>query len=325
MATRTSIGQVVRLCGLAARPDLNGAHATVVEPSATEATELKLKDRVKVTTLLAGETLALRRASIEPVEGEAMANAIFSTADFAVVRQPGRDFAWIARRRLLAGKQLWREQPLVAYRFYDFLSDPVVRALHEQLEPFLSQQSYTPAAMQLLGQAADRIADRIYAQLSPCEKRRYMALHDAFSTPPAKTAGGIYRTNTFEREDEEGGILYEVLSRVNHSCCPNVCKEYDGFIAVVTALRDIACGEELCISYIDTTNDMELEKSTRKRREMLSRKYNFTCVCDKCGGLPSSLRMEDESIDESENMSENKQVVIGSSASLATTADSTLV
>lgn len=77
----------------------------------------------------------------------------------------------------------------------------------------------------------------------------------------------------------EGTGLYIVGSTFNHSCDPNVVllKPQGDFSdrTAVLALRDIAAGEELCISYID--EDASLED----RNEML-RDYGFTCSCTKC-------------------------------------------
>ena len=105
-----------------------------------------------------------------------------------------------------------------------------------------------------------------------------MTLSDAFSAPGAKTAGGIYKTNSFARDDTEGAILYEVLSRVNHSCAPNAAKHFDGFTAVVTALRDVAAGEELFISYLGADG----QRPSSERRAILKEKYNFECACSLC-------------------------------------------
>ena len=62
MSLRLPPGQHVRLVGLKARPELNGAHATVQEAAtAEEAAELKQKMRFKVATVLSG-----RDSSVAP-------------------------------------------------------------------------------------------------------------------------------------------------------------------------------------------------------------------------------------------------------------------
>ena len=276
-------GQLVKLRGLEGRPALNGCHGIVLATNAEEAAELQLKGRIKVSTALADEVLSVRLANVEQVQ--TTEHTIFSTRDFAVVLQPGRGYTWRALRRIASGKVLWREEPLVVHRMADHLVDPIMQALQDQLEPYMRQESYPPEAMRLFDQSAERIAERFYGQLSANQQKRFMSLSDAFSTPPAKTLGRIYRTNSFYREEEEGGIMYEVLSRLNHSCSPNVAMDYDGFTAVVSALQDVAPQEELLLCYVAALMD----KPTSKRREALQAKYNFVCTCERCGAAPVEL------------------------------------
>jgi hypothetical protein len=98
-----------------------------------------------------------------------------------------------------------------------------------------------------------------------------------------------------------GGLLLSVLlaSLTNHSCDPNVAArllvpsggEEGAAVAasaaaaaaatpapeiVFTALRPIAAGEELSVSYIDST------RSFAERRERLAATYAFHCTCARC-------------------------------------------
>ena len=75
-------------------------------------------------------------------------------------------------------------------------------------------------------------------------------------------------------------LLFERLSRINHSCSPNMAREYDGDSAFLFALKDVQKGEELTISYL---SDAALEMSADKRRAELKAKFNFWCACDWCG------------------------------------------
>ena len=88
------------------------------------------------------------------------------------------------------------------------------------------------------------------------------------------------------RDRYEGAIVYDIVSRLNHSCAPNLAstgaRGIHGFAdatAEVAALRDVAEGEELFISYL--TED-DLEKPTSARRALLQSKYNFLCGCGRC-------------------------------------------
>ena len=51
-------------------------------------------------------------------------------------------------------------------------------------------------------------------------------------------------------DGEVHGVLYERLSRANHSCSPNMRKEtLNGGSAFVYTLRDVEPGEELLVCY----------------------------------------------------------------------------
>ena len=94
------VGATLRLKNLAARPDLNGVHATIVAPvDAAEAADLTAKERVKITTALVAETLAVRHTSVVLI-AESVQHAIFSTDFFEVIEQPGRGYTWRSRRRM---------------------------------------------------------------------------------------------------------------------------------------------------------------------------------------------------------------------------------
>ena len=278
-------GQRVRLKSLQARADLNGAHATVESAaSSSEADELAQKQRLKVTTALTAESLSVRLASVEIATDD----FAFSTADFGVAQHPLRGHTWVARKRLRAGRVLLRDEPLLVFRTADHLGDPVMRELQDRVAPYLGAQPYPPEAVALFDRIAERIAEREFSQLSAVAKRRYLALADAFA-PAAKTLGGRYKTNSFAHifaDGYEGAIVYDIVSRLNHSCAPNLAstgaRGIHGFAdatAEVAALRDVAEGEELFISYL--TED-DLEKPTSARRALLQSKYNFLCGCARC-------------------------------------------
>lgn len=77
------------------------------------------------------------------------------------------------------------------------------------------------------------------------------------------------------------GVIFFNISKVNHSCGPNAkleeIKNKKDCCMRIVALRDIAEGEQICISYLtDNTQDA----SSRKLQLKLS--YNFVCLCDLC-------------------------------------------
>ena len=82
-----------------------------------------------------------------------------------------------------------------------------------------------------------------------------------------------------------GTAFYSLQSCLNHSCVPNA-EALEGAapapggagqapVALVSALRDVAPGEELTISYID-------EEMSLPEREAALADYGFLCRCPKC-------------------------------------------
>ncbi|KAK8092507.1 SET domain-containing protein [Apiospora kogelbergensis] len=79
-----------------------------------------------------------------------------------------------------------------------------------------------------------------------------------------------------------GGAVYPVFSRINHACDANAAFFYLGVRSQrlgVRALRDLAAGEQIFVSYIGETaaQDMTLEE----RRESLN-SWGFECHCGAC-------------------------------------------
>jgi SET and MYND domain-containing protein len=72
--------------------------------------------------------------------------------------------------------------------------------------------------------------------------------------------------------------LFCALSQMNHSCCPNTTFSGMGTGPELycRALRPIAAGEPLTISYID------LYQPRNDRRELLQNSKFFTCTCPRC-------------------------------------------
>lgn len=101
----------------------------------------------------------------------------------------------------------------------------------------------------------------------------------------AETLVGKISANAFGVADGEqvplGLGLYPRGAALNHSCRPN-CVQTFRFARgetpqlVLTLCRDVREGEEITISYIDSS------QPTDRRREELRRGYRFSCQCPKC-------------------------------------------
>lgn len=85
-----------------------------------------------------------------------------------------------------------------------------------------------------------------------------------------------------EKDFETCGVgLYSTPSFMNHSCRANALQTFVFRLAsppslCLTAFRDIAQNQEICISYTDTSCPSHM------RRQRLEKEYYFLCTCEAC-------------------------------------------
>ncbi|KUJ09695.1 uncharacterized protein LY89DRAFT_657159 [Mollisia scopiformis] len=81
--------------------------------------------------------------------------------------------------------------------------------------------------------------------------------------------------------DWPGTSISGLYSMLNHSCEPNVDWRHESASCAVTmfATREVAVGEELCISYIGARGD---GLGVRERRRMLMGWFGMDCGCGRC-------------------------------------------
>lgn len=87
--------------------------------------------------------------------------------------------------------------------------------------------------------------------------------------------------------------LFPLLSKINHSCLPNVEVQHGKFkecIVDLVAKRNIQEGEELTVSYINLGLDGTELRTTAYRRKILSARYLFWCHCPLCTSSYCSRR-----------------------------------
>lgn len=102
---------------------------------------------------------------------------------------------------------------------------------------------------------------------------------------------GIWSTSPeTDTEDPEmmGYGVWTSSSFFNHSCAPSIKKVREGRTWTFTAARDIAIGEECCISYIRGEEDA-LDVEARRKR--LQNGWGFVCACTKCIEETQSTRI----------------------------------
>jgi len=187
-----------------------------------------------------------------PQQTEALCEAQSADRDLChVIPVSGRGFGTVASCDIPGGTLIIEEEPLLRVGVYEGMSDHEFAA------------SVRAAAARLSAHDAN-----VFHRL-------------ACATQPI-TPEGVFHVNNFRVDSDQ--VVYTRISRVNHSCAPNCAHSYDSGRGVgqIRALRDIAVGEELYISYT------ELRAPRRVRQQHLRQMYNFECSCDVCTAADST-------------------------------------
>lgn len=293
-------GQRFRLVALKSRADLIGWWAIAVPPLESEAGALRDRARVKVVTLGTLEVLSLSIHSLELMENseEWLESCVFSNDTFAVAVSAGRGLGVRATRDISRSEIVLTEPPLMLISEREsglLMADSAYRILASRMAGLEAQPDANEDELERCSVAmSKRLADLVFATLSDSKKARWMTLHDAhMDDSNSKSPATIFQTNAISNGRQGVVAMYELLSRINHSCTPNLTKvlsdaddsakglqggesRYD---AVLKANFDILRGEEFFLSYTPT-DDVKL---TEERRATLKRRYNFTCTCERCG------------------------------------------
>merc|ERR1711971_533323 len=98
----------------------------------------------------------------------------------------------------------------------------------------------------------------------------------------------IYTSNFFHN-----GVCIK-MSRFNHSCRPNATYFWntDTNTRDLRTLRKIKEGEEITVSYINTTESRE------ERQSLLKDRYNFDCNCEGCDLNEEEIQKEINDVNE---------------------------
>lgn len=89
--------------------------------------------------------------------------------------------------------------------------------------------------------------------------------------------------------DRIGLYLHPYAALINHSCAYNAVAGFDGDELFVRAVRPIRQGDQIFISYVDTTNPTQL------RRQELRERYFFDCACSKCSS-PAQDKVDERQV-----------------------------
>ena len=174
----------------------------------------------------------------------------------------------VATADCTAGEVLWREPPLLVWQRGESPEENFLNALrvYNSLPENLQQRISTfhcPEALNL--QTGGSFTDD--------EHRILLILEACCSGLPAGNAG-----------------LFEHVAYVNHSCQPNaairVLGRESGYELRFIALRSIARGQEITISYI--RNSLLMQPVGSRRRHL--RSWGFRCECVRCAAVHDDTR-----------------------------------
>jgi len=131
------------------------------------------------------------------------------------------------------------------------------------------------------GRANQRNVIAAVQRLSEADMKQFHSLKNGHvGNPLFGPILGIQSSNAFAVGESESAICL-LASRFNHSCSPNA--RYSWHAASgrlrIFILREIATGEEICVSYL---SGRHVYGSSRKNRQARLKAYGFICSCIVC-------------------------------------------
>ena len=153
-----------------------------------------------------------------------------------------------------------------------------------------------PTLVQALNKLPDNDLFKFYTLADSCSGNLAQGFGLDPGHPGFKTNYGIIKTNSFSMDFQNQTCLtvFPTISRLNHSCQPN-CNHYwsSGSLFKVRAIRDIAVGEELTISYMSPLQRADFH-CRESRRKILSEEFGFDCGCNLCQDSETDRDQNDE-------------------------------
>ena len=183
-----------------------------------------------------------------------------------------------ATRPISAGTCILAESPMLVIPHGHYLKSDV-EAAYSRLS--VEQQGTYMTLASAHGQSSSLYPSQIHPAIPQREKQRIQEQHEA-RIAPSKSVLSIFMTNAMQWGSQgEGAAVFMTASRINHSCVPNAHfawnQNLDGGrgMETVYAVKDIAQGEEVTLTYCDPLYD------TAMRRWELQH-YGFRCDCKAC-------------------------------------------
>lgn len=148
---------------------------------------------------------------------------------------------------------------------------PAILALEEDTRPYSSATDLER-----------HIASYYFLALALPEELARIASAEMLGTVKGREVRNSFGIRSLDDEGCEffGWGVWPSASYFNHNCDPNTDKERVGRAWVFRAKRDIAAGEEVCISYLG--KDMGILRE--ERNALLRKTWGFDCICQRCKG-----------------------------------------
>ena len=177
----------------------------------------------------------------------------------------------LASRAIHAGEEIIAEIPLISV------------CTEFGIAGILRSESVSTRAEQMLAEAVGDALEGLSteAQATFFALSRAKSLYAGIATSHHLTLG-IFRTNALQTSAAIGSV-FATCSRFNHSCQPNLSHRWDrkqGTL-VLRAMRDIACGTELTISYREEYLEGSGVPCTARRKQLWT-DFGFWCACERC-------------------------------------------
>ncbi|KAG0274582.1 hypothetical protein BGZ96_004192, partial [Linnemannia gamsii] len=120
--------------------------------------------------------------------------------------------------------------------------------------------------------------------LSKKNKKSFFALRNIYTDDELPQEIGIIKTNALQLgNDSIEAAVYRVISRINHSCAPNVRHSWNSITQMeyIYAIKDITAGSEILTTYVAPLTTREA------RQKKLEEDFRFTCQCRLCTAASS--------------------------------------
>ncbi|KAK7460845.1 hypothetical protein VKT23_008776 [Stygiomarasmius scandens] len=196
---------------------------------------------------------------------------------YEIRESSGKGMGMFATRDIECGELIMAERPML-----------VIPAAYAPAVPV----HFTPAQQQqAVLNEMEKILEQMVGRMPEEMQRAYKELSNCHQEDGSGPLFGIARTNGLSVSDyyepaqpglPDSARYYsatcKILSRINHSCCPNAHRDWDSptFSYYLYSVRAIKKDEEITINYLGEAFD-----STASRQRQVT-SYGFQCSCKRC-------------------------------------------